>query len=277
MDIEQYIESGIVCAYLLGLATEAEKAEFERMLLQYPELQAARRDFERGIEELAISNVVVPPKSVRENIIRRLKERPPKKIQAEKNERQSRWRNLIGAIRSFFLQPPPPPPTAPPAALEEPDPDDNGGSPDKKKFRNLPLLIKVLKNPAIISRLHWRRFEELMTDMTNQLGFMAKITPGIKDGGKDIIVLHHTEFGKFVYYIECKHRTKGRKIDVSEVRALYGIISKEDVTAGLLITNTGFTRGAIDFANGIPNRIKLIDQQMILQWIDRINQRGLIF
>ncbi len=49
MNVQDYISSGIVESYVLGLASPGEQAEFESMCKQYPEVIQARNDFENNI------------------------------------------------------------------------------------------------------------------------------------------------------------------------------------------------------------------------------------
>lgn len=53
MNIKSYIQSGIVEAYVFGLATPVERLEFEELLSQYPDLHEALTAFEGQVEKLA--------------------------------------------------------------------------------------------------------------------------------------------------------------------------------------------------------------------------------
>lgn len=68
MNIQEYISSGIIEAYVLGLATREEMAEFEKLCAVYPELRKARTEFEISLEETAIRNAAVPAKSLKSKI-----------------------------------------------------------------------------------------------------------------------------------------------------------------------------------------------------------------
>lgn len=69
MNIKDYIESGIIESYVMGLASESEKAEFERYCDQYPELVEARRKFEEKLEAYAAQNAVPPPPEVKVKVL----------------------------------------------------------------------------------------------------------------------------------------------------------------------------------------------------------------
>jgi anti-sigma-K factor RskA len=68
VNIRDYISSGIIENYVLGLAGDAEREEFEQMCAQHPEVREARDIFERGLEENALTAAVRPPLSVKSKI-----------------------------------------------------------------------------------------------------------------------------------------------------------------------------------------------------------------
>ena len=76
MNIELYIQSGIVESYVLGLATPTEREEFDQLVPHYPELKVALSDFEYQLELFAIDNEEPPPPEVRERIQARIQDIP---------------------------------------------------------------------------------------------------------------------------------------------------------------------------------------------------------
>ncbi len=69
MNVQEYIESGIIESYVMGLASEPERAEFERLCTLYPELVTARRKFEERLEGYAWENAVPPPPEVKVKVL----------------------------------------------------------------------------------------------------------------------------------------------------------------------------------------------------------------
>src|SRR5258708_6195238 len=53
----------------MGLANESERTEFEQLCTQYPELVAARRDFEERLENHAFENAETPPSLVKVKVL----------------------------------------------------------------------------------------------------------------------------------------------------------------------------------------------------------------
>ena len=68
VNIELYMQSGIVESYALGLATEDEVAEFEQLIPHFPELKEALQEFEYHLELFSIDNEIPPPPEVREKM-----------------------------------------------------------------------------------------------------------------------------------------------------------------------------------------------------------------
>ena len=69
MNIKEYISSGIVESYVLGLATEQERSEFENRCSLYPEVREARNIFEMDLEKQAIQSAISPPEALKQKLI----------------------------------------------------------------------------------------------------------------------------------------------------------------------------------------------------------------
>lgn len=74
MNIQEYISSGIVESYVLGLAEEAERVQFEQMCTLHAEVLAAREAFEIQLEQHAMAAAIAPPASLRANILTSISE-----------------------------------------------------------------------------------------------------------------------------------------------------------------------------------------------------------
>lgn len=76
MNIQEYISSGIVESYVLGLADEAERVEFEQMCTRYAEIREARDAFELSLEQQVMAAPVAPPTHLRDTILQQLAAEP---------------------------------------------------------------------------------------------------------------------------------------------------------------------------------------------------------
>lgn len=72
MNTQEYILSGIVESYVLGLTSPEERTEFEQMCLQYPEVLKARNAFEMALEKQAMENAIAPPPGLKNKILAEL-------------------------------------------------------------------------------------------------------------------------------------------------------------------------------------------------------------
>lgn len=73
MNVKEYINSGVVESYVLGIATEAERLEFEQMVGVHPEIAEARDAFERSLEAQLMQDAVAPPAFVKEKLLLHIK------------------------------------------------------------------------------------------------------------------------------------------------------------------------------------------------------------
>lgn len=72
MDIKEYISSGIVEAFVLGLASEEEVRKMNLLRQTYPELNKAIHEFESLIELQHLNNAVPPPPNLKNDILQQL-------------------------------------------------------------------------------------------------------------------------------------------------------------------------------------------------------------
>ena len=73
MNVQDYIKSGIIESYVLGMADSAEAAELEQLCLQYPEIKQALNDAELALESNALANPIAPPPALKQVIFDQLK------------------------------------------------------------------------------------------------------------------------------------------------------------------------------------------------------------
>jgi Anti-sigma-K factor rskA len=68
VNIQEYISGGILESCVLGLASDEERREFEKICDQYPEVLAARTAFELALEKQAMENAIDPPADLKNKI-----------------------------------------------------------------------------------------------------------------------------------------------------------------------------------------------------------------
>ncbi len=68
MNIQEYISSGIVESYVLGLASNEEQLEFEQLCSIHAELRQAKEAFEISLERQALENAMPAPLAVKQAV-----------------------------------------------------------------------------------------------------------------------------------------------------------------------------------------------------------------
>jgi anti-sigma-K factor RskA len=72
MDLQSFIQSGLLEAYVLGQCTADERAQVERMAAQYPEVKAEINAIEASLEAYATAHAVPPPGWMKDRILERI-------------------------------------------------------------------------------------------------------------------------------------------------------------------------------------------------------------
>lgn len=68
MNTQEYISSGIIESYVLGLASSEEQLEFEQLCAAHPEIQQAKEAFELTLEQHTVANAIAPPADIKQKI-----------------------------------------------------------------------------------------------------------------------------------------------------------------------------------------------------------------
>lgn len=103
MNVQEYISSGIVESYVLGLASDEERKEFEQMCVQYPDVLAARNGFELVLEKKAMENAIIPPVDLRNSIFNEVKETAMVISPAAAPVRKINWTKYAAAASVILL------------------------------------------------------------------------------------------------------------------------------------------------------------------------------
>jgi len=69
VNIQEFISSGILEAYVLGAATQAERAEVEQMALRHPEIKAELAAIEDAMNTYVLKQAVAPPAHLKDKIL----------------------------------------------------------------------------------------------------------------------------------------------------------------------------------------------------------------
>lgn len=72
MNKEEFILSGLLELFALGISSPEETQKVKEALEQYPELKEELNDIEKALEHYAVANAVDPPESVRESVLNQI-------------------------------------------------------------------------------------------------------------------------------------------------------------------------------------------------------------
>ena len=69
MDIQQYIESGILEEYALGLLSTTDRAQVEQTAAAHPEIQRELQEVVSGLDTYGQAHAITPPPAMRERVL----------------------------------------------------------------------------------------------------------------------------------------------------------------------------------------------------------------
>ena len=111
--------------------------------------------------------------------------------------------------------------------------------------------------------LTWDEFEKLMahTFRENGYGVIENNKKG-PDGGIDLVLKRNGE----TTLVQCKH-WRTRKIGVSIVRELFGVVKAEKADRGIVVGTGKFTEPAMEFAK--LNNLDIIDDSQLIDMLEK--------
>lgn len=98
MNVQEYISSGIVESYVLGLASPEERAEFERMCAAHSDVLAARNAFELLLENQIQEKAIAPPANLKSKIFAEFE------IENDKKQRNISFAKKVPLIKISWLR-----------------------------------------------------------------------------------------------------------------------------------------------------------------------------
>lgn len=128
------------------------------------------------------------------------------------------------------------------------------------------MIHHFASNPSELQKVDARKFEELIAELLLREGLDVTLTPKSKDGGRDILAYYKNDIAENLYLVECKRYALNNPVGVKIIRELYGIVEAERATAGLVVTTSRFTKGALEFRETVRHRIKLKEYNQLCSW-----------
>lgn len=121
-----------------------------------------------------------------------------------------------------------------------------------------------ISNNSEFDALSGIEFERLITGLLERMGFRTEMTKASGDGGVDIVATLNRPIVGGRYIIQCKRYAPNSLVGAALVREFYGALNADrGAIKGILITTSGFTTQAKEFARGLP--IELIGRDQLRQ------------
>jgi restriction system protein len=134
---------------------------------------------------------------------------------------------------------------------------------------NEAMVEALKKHPKDIFKLSPRKYEELIAELLDDMGYEVTLTKATRDGGKDILASMKTECGDFLCLVEAKRYRQDRKIGVSLVRTLYGTLCDFKATSGMVVTTSSYSPDAQAFQQNHQYQLSLRDYTDVARWIQQ--------
>ncbi len=125
-------------------------------------------------------------------------------------------------------------------------------------------LLDRQKGIESLRALSWRQFEQLVGEAYRRRGYSVEETGGRgADGGVDLKLRGNGE----TILVQCK-RWRTQRVGVDKVRELFGVVTAERATGGILVSSGRFTNAAKSFAAGKP--LTLVDGPALSQLVREV-------
>jgi restriction system protein len=117
-----------------------------------------------------------------------------------------------------------------------------------------------------IKAVSWKDFEYLVSEAYRRKGYLVQEnTGGGADGGVDLVL---SKGGERIL-VQCKNWGSS-KVGVSIVRELFGVVTAEGASGGVVVCSGHFTNDAVEFAKGKP--ITLVDGAALSRLIGNVQK-----
>lgn len=128
-------------------------------------------------------------------------------------------------------------------------------------------LLDRQTNIRSVKELPWQDFESLVGEAYRRKGYRVQENTGTgPDGGIDLTVTKDSER----HLVQCKN-WKTKAVGVPIVRELYGVVTAENASGGIIVCSGSFTQDAIEFARGKP--IELVGGPKLTQLIGDVQKQ----
>lgn len=118
-----------------------------------------------------------------------------------------------------------------------------------KKF-----ALLIAQNPRALDEIEWRDIERTIAEVFDGLGFLARLTPPSKDGGKDVVLECTVSGQRAEYLVEIKHWRAGSRVGGGALRSFLNVIARESSQGGLFLSTYGYCDNAFEQLSAIDRQ-----------------------
>ncbi|MCL4112855.1 UNVERIFIED_CONTAM: hypothetical protein GTU68_046173 [Idotea baltica] len=108
------------------------------------------------------------------------------------------------------------------------------------------LVQLIIQDPRTLDHLEWRDVERLVRDIFDGIGFDAELTPGSKDGGKDVILSCTVAGEQRSYIVEIKHWRSRQRVGGAAVKDFLNVLVREKRDGGIFLSTYGYANNAFE-------------------------------
>lgn len=138
---------------------------------------------------------------------------------------------------------------------------------------NEQLIQYLAGHPKKMYDMSPRKFEALVCELLRDMGYDVYLTPGTRDGGKDIIAISKLPCGKKIATIvECKRYKADKLVGVDVLRQFMYAIDSHKVNAGLITTTSDFSSEAYNMQKTVKWKLDLHNFRHIQGWLSNYGQ-----
>ena len=138
------------------------------------------------------------------------------------------------------------------------------------------LCQLIAKDGKVLNNIEWRLLEKTIATALDGIGFQVELTPGAKDGGKDIIARCYIN-GEFqTYYIEIKHWRSKKRVGLGKIMEFVEVNLFDNTSGGLFLSSSGYSQNIYSHLSEISqHRIRLGGQTKIISLCQKfIQEKG---
>ena len=135
------------------------------------------------------------------------------------------------------------------------------------------LIGLISKYPDLLYKISPRKFEEIIAEIFDSLGYHIELTARTRDGGRDILAIQKNVDFFVKLIIECKRFGRDKKVGLSFVQRLLGVKIAERANKALLVTTAFFTTPAKKFESEHFWDLELKDYTTVLNWVNAYTGR----